>query len=129
MYIYFNPNPRHKNSVGDCTVRAVSKALSIPWETAYIDLVMKGYELGDMPSSNAVMNSYLHSKGFRRYAINNECPDCYTISDFANDHPDGTYILGTGTHVVCSKNGDYFDSWPSGDEVVIYYYKKENPSW
>ena len=128
-FIYFNPNPRHKNSVGDCTIRAVSKALDIPWETAYIDLVMKGYEMGDMPSSNAVMSSYLRSKGFRKHIIDNDCPDCYTVNDFASEHFKGTYILGTGTHVVCVENGNFYDSWDSGDEVPIYYYQKEIEPW
>lgn len=128
-YIYFNPNPRHKNSVGDCTVRAVSKALDIPWETAYIDLVMKGYEMGDMPSSNTVMNSYLRFKGFRRHAVDNFCPDCYSFADFAEDHPEGTYIVGNGTHVACIESGYLFDSWDSSECVVIYYYEKEIEPW
>lgn len=126
MFQYYNPNPRNKNGlVGDCTIRAVSKALGVSWESAYIDLVIQGYLLGDMPSSNVVMNSYLHSQGFTRHAIPDQCPDCYTIGDFAKDHPEGTYIVGTGTHVACIINGTLYDSWPSIDETVIYYYKKE----
>lgn len=126
MFRYFNPNPRNRNGVGDCTVRAVSKALNISWNSAYIDLVVQGYLLADMPSSNVVMNSYLHSQGFSRHVIGDSCPDCYTISEFADDHPQGTYILGTGSHVVAVVDGFYYDSWNSGDEVPIYYYQKEN---
>ena len=124
-FVYFNPNPRNRKNVGDCTVRAVSKALGISWETAYIDLVMQGYELADMPSSNVVMNAYLHSKGFSKHVIDDLCPDCYSIRDFADEHFKGIYILGTGTHVVCIKDGNYYDSWDSGDEIPIYYYQKE----
>lgn len=40
---YYNPNPRNRSGVGDCTVRAVSKALGVSWESAYIDLVIQGY--------------------------------------------------------------------------------------
>lgn len=125
-YKYYNPNPRHNNSVGDCTIRAVSKALNIPWETAYIDLVMQGYEIGDMPSSNVVLNSYLRSKWFRRNVVSNLCPDCYTFSVFAREHPKGTYIVCTGTHVACIKDGIIYDSWDSSDEVVIFYYERED---
>lgn len=124
-YVFFNENPRKRNNVGDCTVRAVSKALNLSWESAYFDLVMQGYVMGDMPSSNVVLSSYLHSKGFSRHAIDDLCPDCYTISDFANEHFKGTYILGTGTHVVCVKDGDYYDSWDSGDEIPLYYYVRD----
>lgn len=125
-YKYYNPNPRHNNSVGDCTIRAVSKALNIPWETAYIDLVMQGYEIGDMPSSNAVLNSYLRSKCFRRNVVSNLCPDCYTFGDFSKEHPKGTYIVCTGTHVACIKDEILYDSWDSSDEVVIFYYERED---
>ena len=104
-YQYFNNNPRQKSNIGDCVIRAVSCALNIPWESAYLDLCMEGYEMADMPSSNAVLNSYLHSKGFSRHAIEDLCPSCYNIRDFANEHFKGTFILGTGSHVVCVKNG------------------------
>lgn len=129
MFVYYNPNPRNRKNVGDCTVRAIAKALNVSWETAYIDLVMQGYELADMPSSNVVMSSYLHSKGFSKHVIDDSCPDCYSIRDFAIDHPEGVYILGTGTHVVAVVDGSYFDSWDSGDEIPIYYYRKESSLW
>lgn len=129
MFVYYNPNPRNRKNVGDCTVRAISKALNVSWETAYIDLVMQGYELADMPSSNVVMSSYLHSKGFSKHVIDDSCPDCYSIRDFAIDHPEGVFILGTGTHVVAVVDGSYFDSWDSGDEIPIYYYRKESSLW
>ena len=126
MYIYFNPNPRHKNPVGDCIIRAVSKALDISWETAYIDLVSQGYDMGDMPSSNAVLNSYLRSKGFRKYTLPNDCPDCYTFADFAGEHFKGTFIVCTGTHVACIQDGCLYDSWQSSDCTVLYYYERED---
>lgn len=124
-YQYYNPNPRNRIA-GDCTVRAVTKALDIPWNTAYFDLCVQGYLLADMPSSNLVMNSYLLGNGFSKHVIDDNCPDCYTVRDFAIDHPKGIYILGTGTHVVTVDSGNYFDSWPSGDEAPQFYYKKEN---
>ena len=123
-FVMFNNNPYGKQ-VGDCIIRAVSKALDQSWETSYIDLVACGYEMKDIPSSNAVLNHYLRSKGFRRYTIPNTCPDCYTFLDFANDHPTGTYILGTGSHVACVKFGDLWDSWNSSGETPIVYWKKE----
>lgn len=79
----------------------------------------------DMPSSNAVWGAYLKSLGFKRYIIPNECPDCYTVSDFAKEHSSGVYILATGTHVVTVKDGDYYDTWDSGKEIPIYYFVKE----
>lgn len=121
---FYNPNPRHQNPVGDCIIRAVSKALNISWESAYIDLVSQGYEMGDLPSSNAVLDSYLRSKGFRKYIVPNECPDCYTFADFANEFFKGTYIVCTGSHVATIKDSILYDSWNSLDCTPIYYYTR-----
>ena len=123
-YVLFNNNPHDKN-VGDCTVRAASKALNQSWETTFLDLVSYAYDLADMPSSNAVFNAYLRSKGFRREVIPNYCPDCYTFEDFAGEHFKGTYILGTGTHVACVKDGTLYDSWDSSQEIPIFYYERK----
>ena len=40
----------------------------------------------------------------------------------AFDHPKGIYVVATGSHVVAVVNGDYYDSWDSGDEIVAYYF-------
>lgn len=57
--------------------------------------------------------------------IPNSCPDCYTVSDFTVDFPKGKYLLGTGSHVVTVADGNYFDTWDSGNEVPIYFFTKE----
>ena len=124
IYQFYNPNPKHQNPVGDCIIRALTKALNIPWESAYLDMAMEGYDRGDMPSSNAVLDSYLRSKGFRKYAIPNDCPNCYTFADFAGEHFKGTYIVCTGTHVACIKDGILWDSWDSSECVPIFYYER-----
>lgn len=125
MYSYYNANP-YKIRVGDCVIRAISKALNQPWEDTYIDLTIQGYLMGDLLSSNAVWGAYLKSKGFTRDIVSNDCPECYTIEDFCNEHPKGTYIIGTGTHAVVVEDGCVFDTWNSSGEVPIYFYKKEN---
>lgn len=124
MFIKYNPNPLG-NRVGDCVVRAISTATNVEWERAYMDLADKGLELKDMPSSNHVWGSYLLDIGFSKHTIPDTCPDCYTVREFCKDNPKGTFILATGTHVVAVINGDYFDTWNSGDEVPIYYFRKE----
>lgn len=75
-------------------------------------------------SSNAVWGAYLKSKGFIRDIVSNDCPECYTIEDFCKEHPQGIYIIGTGTHCVAIEDGCIFDTWNSSDETPIYYYQK-----
>lgn len=122
---FYNANPEN-NRVGDCTVRALSKALDQEWETTFIGLMIQSLMLHDMPSANHVWGSYLKSKGFRRHIIPDTCPDCYTVKDFCRDNPEGTYILAISGHVVTAVDGCYFDTWDSGNEVVVYYWKRKD---
>lgn len=120
MWIEYNPNPIGSKRVGDCAVRAVAKALKIDWETAYLAIMMNGYYMGDVMSSDVVWNSVLRENGFYRKNIPNKCPVCFTVREFAELNPIGTFVLGTGHHAVTVSNGDYYDTWDSGDEIPIY---------
>ena len=122
-YIHYNPNPL-KLSVGDCTIRAISCALNISWDETYWALANLGFEMYDMPSANRVWGQFLKINNFKKYQLPDTCPDCYTIKNFCYDFPRGVYIVGTGEHVVCVINGNYFDSWDSGNEIPIYYFKR-----
>lgn len=123
MYVRHNENPNNANR-GDCVVRAISLAVGQTWDDTYVDLAVLGFGFKDMPSSNYVWSAYLKSKDFTVRAIPNTCPDCYTVINFCREHPTGTYILATGTHVVTVIDGDYYDSWDSGMEVPVYYFEK-----
>lgn len=123
-YIQFNPNPKG-NYVGDCVVRAISKILNQTWSETYVGLCVEGFKLGDMPSSNRVWETYLLNKGYKKFLLPNNCPNCYTVEEFSETYPDGSCLLATGTHVVAVCEGNYYDSWPSGDEVISYLFRKE----
>lgn len=124
MYVYFNNNPKEKNT-GDCVIRAVSKALGISWLQAYMDLYVLGMQLGDLANSDAVWTAYLKSKGFKKRIIPDTCPDCYTVGQFAADHDEGVYVLGTGSHAVTVVSGDVYDAWDSRNETPIFYMERE----
>lgn len=124
MFKEFNPNPVGRK-VGDCAVRAISKALGMSWEEAFALLAANAYQMGDMPSSDSVWGATLRQHGFYRSAIPNSCPDCYTAADFARDHPRGTFVLGFGGHVATVKDGTLYDSWNSSQEVPQFYWHRE----
>lgn len=124
MFVEFNLNP-DKKTVGDCTVRAIGLAMGLSWDDTHADLSMVSHFLHDMPSANVVWGEYLYLNGFRRHIIPNTCPACYTVKQFTRDYPIGTFILATGSHVVTVIDGDYYDTWDSGEEIPIYFWRKE----
>lgn len=123
MWIYGNPNPYGKH-VGDCTVRAIANATGQGWYETYFALCLQGAIMCDMPSSNAVTTAYLKRIGFRRRTIPDNCPECYCVEDFCADHPNGTFVIGTGSHLLAVIDGKYCDSWESGRETPVYYFEK-----
>lgn len=124
MWKKYNPNPAGRH-VGDCTVRAITKATEMEWENAYSGIAIQGMLMFDMPNNNAVWGSYLRQKGFKRYPIPDSCPDDYTVEDFCKDHPKGTYVIAVSGHVLTAVDGDYYDSWDSGNEFPIYYFERK----
>lgn len=126
MWIMYNPNPTGR-SVGDCSIRAVSKALDVDWETAYVMVCANGFGMGDMPSSDSVWGAVLRQNGFYRQSIPDSCPNCYTVEDFCRDNPKGVFVVGFGGHVATVKDGNLYDSWDSSNEIPVYtWYRKES---
>lgn len=130
MWIYTNLNPAKKHT-GDCVVRACAFATNQTWDQTYWELCEEGFERKEMPSWNSSWWAYLKHKGFSRHLIEDTCPDCYSVEDFCYDHPIGTYVLfiphsteGAG-HAVCVCDGDIYDTWYSGEEVPLVYWRKE----
>lgn len=122
-FSYYNPNPKGSR-VGDCTVRAISRAIGKDWDATYAGLSAYGYMLCDMPSANHVWGAYLKREGFKRYIVDDHGKDLYTVRDFCIDNPKGVYILAIEGHVVCVENGRYYDSWDSGNEIPVFYWAR-----
>jgi len=123
MWRYFNNNPQNLN-VGDCVIRAISAATGMDWHTVHKALCDLSAELCDMPSADRVWWTFLEQIGFAKKRLIDQCPQCYTVEDFCRDHPRGIYILGPHEHAVCVRNGEYWDSWRSGNTVPTYYFRR-----
>jgi len=122
-FIYTNPNPKGAH-VGDCAVRAIALATGRSWDEAYRLLTDYGFRMKNLPNADSVWSKVLKDQGFIRRAIPDTCPSCYTIRDFAEDHPKGAYIVSSGSHVVAVINGNIRDTWDSSDEVPIMYWRR-----
>ena len=125
MWRKFNNNPVGRKT-GDCVVRAISVALNVSWDDAHYMLSELSRAMGEMPSADDVWGAILRQHGFKRSAIPNTCPDCYTTEDFAQDHPRGVYVLGFGGHCVAIIDGCILDAWDSRDEVPQFFWYRED---
>lgn len=123
-FVYFNPNPIGKHT-GDCVIQAICKATDQTWEEVFMGLAEVSLLIYETVESNSTWDIYLRQNGFSRHAIPDTCPDCYTVEDFCFEHPYGTYVLGTGSHAVCVKDGIIYSTWDSSNEIPIVYYRKE----
>lgn len=118
---YYNPNPIEA-TVGDCAVRAIARALGMTWEDAYAALATNGFVMANMPSSDIVWGATLREHGFTRHMIPDTCPDCYTVSEFLDEHPRGTYVLKSEGHVCTAIDGVAYDTWNSLHKNPFYYW-------
>lgn len=116
----FNNNPCGRK-VGDCSVRAISKALNLGWEAAHLMLDINAISMGDMPSADAVWGATLRQHGFYKHLIN----EYMTAEEFCESHRHGIYTLAFGGHVATVIDGTLYDSWDSSKEIPQYYWSKE----
>ena len=122
----YNPNPKSRN-IGDCTLRSYCAAFNIGWDEAF-DIASK------IAKDNSSMIQYVSDKVLTEYfgcTLDEEykkvkAKDRITVNNFAMTHPYGTYVLHVHSHQVTVKNGEYWDSWDSGDKKVskIFFTKK-----
>lgn len=123
MWIYANPNPCRAEEP-DCVVRAIAVATGQTWDQVHAALCRMSREYCTMPSVNWLWGMYLRKKGFERFLLPEECPECISVRTFCRMYPEGTYVIGTGTHAVAVMDGNYYDAWDSGDETPSYFYRR-----
>ena len=126
MFEYYEPNPVRSGAI-DCSTRALSKALNISWEKAYAMKSVNGFLMGNESVADEVWGSVLRQHGFRREILPyTSCEDCYTVADFCEDYPNGTYVVKSEDHVATVIDGVLYDSWNSESKSPIYFWHKED---
>lgn len=120
----FNPNPKERN-IGDCTLRSYCAAFGISWDQAF-DIASR------VAKENASMIQYVADKvlteefnciideKYNKKSVKSK--DRIKVNEFALSHPYGTYILHVPKHQVTVINGEYWDSWDSGDKKIDTVY-------
>lgn len=124
MWRRFNPNPQGL-LVGDCTVRSICAVTGLPWRTIHRQQCNLSEDMADMPSADRVWWELLRRYGFTRQTVINQCPECFTVADFAAANPRGVFVLGPKEHAVAVINGDWWDTWDSGLTVPTYYFRRD----
>ena len=129
MYKYYQPNRKDlKDKYGDCTIRALSKALGVTWLEAF-ELTIpycKEYQctnIFDMPHD--LEAQVMNKLGFRYYGVSNaKGSKRPTVASFARSHKAGVYILNVANHEVAVIDGVYYDTWDCVYKSLYGYYEK-----
>lgn len=126
---YYQPNKKDlKDQYGDCTIRALSKALGVTWLEAFDKMIplCREYQVSNVfgaPSS--IERQIVERLGFTYHGISNKRGSKRpTVDSFAKDHPEGTFILNVANHEVACVDGKYYDTWDSGYKSLYGYYEK-----
>ena len=122
----YNPNPKKKN-VGDCSLRAYCAAFGWTWEEAFEKSSEIAKDEAIMMDTHKTCEKVMKGEG---YVLDEEFKKSkrkdLTVNEFALTHPYGTYFLNTHGHLLCVKDGEYWDSWDSGKKKVRRIYIKKN---
>ena len=134
IFEYYNPNPtfnaakhRHRRwNRGDCSVRAVCKALNINWHDAYRMLCDAGESMGEMPDTKLAVDIVLRNNGFKVVKLprpqRGECrPRVGELADITYDSDD-VIVCNCRGHIVCVRDGTVWDTWNSSDSAVFTYW-------
>ncbi len=76
---YYNANPKNRH-VGDCLLRALSKALDVSWDDVLDGLVVFAHKTKQPPGEQSNFEKYLSQMGYVKVA--------------QPKHPDGTKLTG-----------------------------------
>lgn len=133
MYVYYQPNKKDlKDEYGDCTIRALSKVLNISWLEAF-DLqipICREYQLPNIFfAPTKIRNECMLKLGFNYTGISNKKGSIRpTVKEFAKQNKCGSYILNVANHEVAVVNGDYYDTWNSGNKKSVWLLHKNKLS-
>lgn len=122
MYKYYQPN---KNQAPDCSIRALTKLLDKDWFVVFDYLVGIARKNQDVLISTSTFEEMLSDFNYQKYSFTRKGTKP-RLREFAKEHNKGKYFCyvrsGYTMHCVCLDNGDWYDSWDSGDCKMVSYW-------
>lgn len=128
-FCYYQPNKKDlKDEFGDCTIRALTKALDVTWLEAF-DMTIpfcREYQVSNLfDAPSYIERKMIEKLGFTYHGISNKKGSKRpTVDSFAKDHPEGVYILNVANHEVACVDGKYYDTWDCGYKSLYGYYER-----
>jgi hypothetical protein len=125
---YYQPNKKDiKDRVGDCSIRAFTKALGWEWLQVFDALIPYAREAQCLLNQKPCYEKFLAEQGWGY--VSQGKSKC-TVQEFTKKNSEGTYILyirvGYGTHLVTVQDGYFYDTWDCGEQYIFGYYVKED---
>ena len=120
MYCYYNANPLGRK-VNDCTVRALSLAYGVSWDTAFDILSDLAQVQATMPDDIYHIDGYLIHNAQRVY--NKELSGSISVGQFVDQHPIGIYLITMRGHITCAIDGCIYDTFDPSDRIVEEAFK------
>lgn len=132
MYINYQPNDKDpkakkgKSLYGDCAVRTICKAENLEWLEAYDLMSAYAREIQCPFNIKQGFEHILKRLGYEYHSIGkiSRGKKRPTVKDFADNHKEGTFIPIVANHYVCIQDGDWYDTWDSGNCSIYGYWEK-----
>ena len=131
LFVYYQPNAKDiGNEYGDCTIRALTKALGCTWIEAFdltIPICRREHVANLFDAPAKIRKQFLDELGFDYTGVSNKRGTKRpTVWEFAKSHSKGTYICNVAHHEVAVVDGKYFDTWDSGDCSMYGYFERRD---
>lgn len=110
-FTYYNANP-HNRITTDCVIRALATALEIPYNQVVMDMAELQCKTGFDPSTPSTYTKYLDQHGWTKQPQPKHLDGTkFTVREFVDAHPTGTYLINMAGHVSTLKDGKILDIW------------------
>ena len=125
MFINKNLNPKGYKT-DDCTVRALASATGIGWDKAFIDIANQAFQMKLGPTDIKVFEKIITRYGFKAVSCKAEKGKSRPkVKDIALQYRGSIAVARVAHHVVTCIDGNYIDTWDSGEAAVYKLWVKE----